>query len=487
MFSPLAAQRTRNGGRQHVQGALRKEQPGIPGQRRDTIPQEETAISGVNCPPLIPHPAESHAMPRPTLKLPKKPAATGRDPRAAVRKPIRGGAPNARQAGRGRTVVPAEPSAAPMPETIDAPRCDDDSRTAGRREKSAAPPAPSRSKANGDLPAEAAPDASGAHARTGTSCEPACPEPSVKPAKLHPPRGVARSTGARASLPAPRTQTSPLAARARGDLATETPSAEQVAASTPGNAVAVTRGLAKESPRLAKLVSELAACSRRQADEWIENGWVSVDGEVVARLGARVNPQATIRIKDAAIRHHSESVTVLYNKPHAAGPVPQEDDRSGVAQLIRPDNHWTEDSSRRRFQSSHLRRLAPAGRLDADEAGMLVFTHEGSVARRVTGGDAKLEKEYHVRIEGKLPADALERLRYGLSLDGVKLRPAQVSWLGTQLLRFVLHESRKQQIQRMCELVGTKAATIKRVRIGSVSLGQLPSGQWRYLRPDERF
>ena len=92
-----------------------------------------------------------------------------------------------------------------------------------------------------------------------------------------------------------------------------------------------------------------------------------------------------------------------------------------------------------------------------------------------------------MRIEGKLPADALERLRYGLSLDGVKLRPAQVSWLGTQLLRFVLHESRKQQIQRMCELVGTKAATIKRVRIGSVSLGQLPSGQWRYLRPDERF
>ena len=194
-------------------------------------------------------------------------------------------------------------------------------------------------------------------------------------------------------------------------------------------------------------------------DEWIENGWGSVDGAVLTRLGARVNPKARIVIKEIARKHHSESVTVLYNKPHAAGPVPQEDNRSGVAQLIRPDNHWTEDSSRRRFQSSHLRRLAPAGRLDADEAGMLVFTHEGSVARRVTGGDAKLEKEYHVRIDGELTASALERLRHGLSLDGAKLRPAQVSWLGAQLLRFVLHESRKQQIQRMCELVGTKAAT----------------------------
>ncbi len=487
MFSPLAAQRTRNGGRQHVQGALRKEQPGIPGQRRDTIPQEETAISGVNCPPLIPHPAESHAMPRPTLKLPKKPAATGRDPRAAVRKPIRGGAPNARQAGRGRTVVPAEPSAAPMPETIDAPRCDDDSRTAGRREKSAARPAPSRSKANGDLPAEAAPDASGAHARTGTSCEPACPEPSVKPAKLHPPRGVARSTGARASLPAPRTQTSPLAARARGDLATETPSAEQVAASTPGNAVAVTRGLAKESPRLAKLVSELAACSRRQADEWIENGWVSVDGEIITRLGARVNPKARIEIKDAASKHSSESVTILFNKPShpvAAGSAGERDD---AVALIRSDNHWAEDRTTLRFQARHLRGLALAGKLDADEGGLLVFTQEGRIARRLTGGDARLEKEYHVRVEGELSADGLERLRHGLSLDRVRLLHAQVSWLSEQQLRFVLHESRKRQIQGMCEQVGLRATETKRVRIGSVSLGKLAVGQWRYLRADERF
>ena len=118
---------------------------------------------------------------------------------------------------------------------------------------------------------------------------------------------------------------------------------------------------------------------------------------------------------------------------------------------------------------------------------MLVFTQEGSVARRLTGGDSRLENEYHVRCEGELAPQGLELLRHGLSLDNVRLARAQVSWLGEQQLRVVLHESRDRQIQRMCELVGLRATVIKRVRIGSISLGKLAPGQWRYLRPDERF
>jgi 23S rRNA pseudouridine2604 synthase len=182
-------------------------------------------------------------------------------------------------------------------------------------------------------------------------------------------------------------------------------------------------------------------------------------------------------------KHPSESVTILFNKP--CHPVAAEDDHA-VA-LIRPDKHWAEDSSTFRFQATHLRGLALAGKLDADEGGMLVFTQEGSVARRLTGGDARLEKEYHVRVEGELSADGLERLRHGLSLDKVKLLRAQVSWLSEQQLRFVLHENRKRQIQGMCEQVGLRVTEIKRVRIGSVSLGKLAAGQWRYLRADERF
>jgi len=94
-----------------------------------------------------------------------------------------------------------------------------------------------------------------------------------------------------------------------------------------------------------------------------------------------------------------------------------------------------------------------------------VFTQEGSVARRLTGRDARLEKEYHVHVEGELSSVGLERLRHGLSLDKVKLLRAQVSWLHEQKLRFVLHESRKRQIQSMCEQVGLRVTEIKRVRI----------------------
>jgi len=118
---------------------------------------------------------------------------------------------------------------------------------------------------------------------------------------------------------------------------------------------------------------------------------------------------------------------------------------------------------------------------------MLVFTQEGSVARRLAGGDARLEKEYHVLVEGVLAADGLARLRQGLVLDGIRLRPADVSWLGEHRLRIVLRQSLKQQIPRMCALEGLHVREVRCVRIGSVSLGRLPPGEWRYLRADERF
>ena len=147
----------------------------------------------------------------------------------------------------------------------------------------------------------------------------------------------------------------------------------------------------------------------------------------------------------------------------------------------------SEDDTSFTFKATHLRGLALAGKLDSESTGMLVFTQEGSVARRIIGDDTRLEKEYMVRVEGELSPDDLKRLNIGLVLDDIKLKRAQVSWQNEQQLRFVLHESKKRQIQRMCELVGLRVTSIKRIRIGSVSLGKLPPGQWRYLRENERF
>src|SRR5690606_337561 len=139
------------------------------------------------------------------------------------------------------------------------------------------------------------------------------------------------------------------------------------------------------------------------------------------------------------------------------------------------------------FQRGFLKGLAPAGRLDIDSTGILVLTQDGRVARQLIGEDSTIEKEYLVRVEGELSAAGLKLLNHGLELAGVKLKPAKVSWQNEDQLRFVLREGRKRQIRRMCELVGLHVVGLKRVRIGSVTLGKLPVGQWRYLRPGERF
>lgn len=242
-----------------------------------------------------------------------------------------------------------------------------------------------------------------------------------------------------------------------------------------------------ELPRLSKRMSELGMCSRREADEWIENGWVKVDGEVVDVLGVRVSRDARIDIDPAALEHQSELVTILLNKPIGYVSGQAEDGYEPAVVLIRPENRWAEDPSPTRFKHGHLRGLAPAGRLDIDSTGLLVFTQDGRVARRLIGQDSEVEKEYLVRVEGQLSDEGMKLLQHGLELDGVKLKPARVSWQNEHQLRFVLREGRKRQIRRMCELVGLKVTGLKRVRSGSVPLGAMPLGQWRYLRRDERF
>jgi 23S rRNA pseudouridine2604 synthase len=247
------------------------------------------------------------------------------------------------------------------------------------------------------------------------------------------------------------------------------------------------KGLESASPRLSKRMSELGICSRREADEWIVNGWVSVDGVPITALGTRVSPEAVIEIDGAAHRHQRELVTILLHKPVGYVSGQAEDGYEPASVLIRPENRWGEDRAPTAFRPGHLRGLAPAGRLDIDSTGLLVFTQDGRVARRLIGSDSEVEKEYLVRVEGTLAPTGMKLLQHGLELDGAKLRPAKVSWQNEHQLRFVLREGKKRQIRRMCEQVGLAVTGLKRVRTGSVTLGKLPAGKWRYLRADEKF
>ncbi len=240
-------------------------------------------------------------------------------------------------------------------------------------------------------------------------------------------------------------------------------------------------------PRLSKRMAELGLCSRREADEWIVNGWVKVDGAVVDTLGTRISPDANIEVSKQAQQHQSEIVTILLNKPVGYVSGQAEDGYEPAIVLIHPDNQWEEDPVDKVFQRGFLKGLAPAGRLDIDSTGLLVLTQDGRVARQLIGEDSTTEKEYLVRVEGELSEQGMRKLNHGLTLDGVELKPAKVSWQNEDQLRFVLREGRKRQIRRMCELVGLHVVGLKRVRIGSVTLGKLPPGQWRYLRQGERF
>ncbi len=238
-------------------------------------------------------------------------------------------------------------------------------------------------------------------------------------------------------------------------------------------------------------MSELGLCSRREADEWIARGWVRVDGQVVSELGSKVLPTQRITIERQAAAEQSKRVTILINKPMGYVSGQAEDGYKPAVVLVNAESRWQEDKTPEQFHPKQLRSLVPAGRLDIDSVGLLVLTQDGRVAKQLIGEDTSIEKEYLVRVKygkpGKLPDADLKLLNHGLSLDGKKLLPAQVSWQNDDQLRFILREGKKRQIRRMCDAVGLKVIGLKRVRIGRVKLGNLPVGQWRYLGPDEQF
>jgi len=282
----------------------------------------------------------------------------------------------------------------------------------------------------------------------------------------------------------------------------------------PADARATPAGNTTGTSRLNKRMAELGLCSRREADNWIDQGWVKVNGQV-APMGLQVTPSDRIEVDKQAQGHQATQVTILLNKPIGYVSGQAEDGHEPAVVLIQPQNRWRDDNARFFFNGTQLRGLAPAGRLDIDSTGLLVLTQDGRVARQLIGEDSVMEKEYLVRVvytganqpasaptqlsriddddpissnvQAVFPPAMLARLRHGLSLDGQALKPARVEWQNPEQLRFVLTEGKKRQIRRMCELVGLKVVGLKRVRIGKVMLGNLPVGQWRYLAPHEKF
>jgi 23S rRNA pseudouridine2604 synthase len=243
-----------------------------------------------------------------------------------------------------------------------------------------------------------------------------------------------------------------------------------------------------EPIRLSKLMAQRGLCSRREADEYIEQGHVLVDGVVINVLGSRVLPNVDIKLNHEAQAAQAKRVTVILHKPVGFVSGQAEDGYTPASTLITLDRFYQPKRSKAKYPTqSHIQGLAPAGRLDIDSTGLLVLTQDGRIARQIIDQDSEIEKEYLVRVTGMLSYDDLDLLNHGLSLDGEPLKPAKVFWQNEDQLCFILKEGKKRQIRRMCELVGLKVAGLKRVRIGNISLADLPLGQWRYLESKETF
>jgi 23S rRNA pseudouridine2604 synthase len=233
--------------------------------------------------------------------------------------------------------------------------------------------------------------------------------------------------------------------------------------------------------RLSKILSERGICSRREADRYIEAGLVSVDGEVISTLGTKVSPNAKVKLLPEAQKFQNEKVTILLHKPVGYASMQTDKEYPIAVDLITPENQFDEG------ELPSMEKLGVAGRLDIESKGLLVFSQDGAIIKRMIGPDAEMEKEYLVRFEGEITPEKIQWLEYGLMLDGEQLKEAKIDQLEEGLLRVVLIQGKKRQIRRMLELVDLYVTSLKRVRIGDVRLGKLPMGHWRLLRKDEQF
>ena len=235
--------------------------------------------------------------------------------------------------------------------------------------------------------------------------------------------------------------------------------------------------------RLSKRVAELAGCSRADAERYIENGWVSVDGEIVEAPQHQVTDER-VELDPNAVLEAPEPATVLLHKPAGfdaiAGHRP-------AAVLVTPATRWADDPSGVRLLQRHFVRLTPLVPLDAEASGLMVLTQDGRVWRRLTEDAAQIEQEFVVEVAGEIAPYGLRRLNHGLKYRGRELAPCKVSWQNEFRLRFALKDVQPGQIRDMCAQVGLQVVAMRRLRIGKVSMAKLPPGEWRYLPVGEKF
>lgn len=231
-----------------------------------------------------------------------------------------------------------------------------------------------------------------------------------------------------------------------------------------------------EPVRLSKRLIELIACSRSEAEKYIEGGWVLVDGEVVDEPQFMVQDQKVELHPDATLTAGSP-MTMMFNMPEGF----DVDAPAAPLQLITPESRADDDYTGIRILKRHFARLMPTVPLEAGATGLLVFTQDGRIVHRLVDDASRNEQEYVVEVSGEIEEGGLARLNAGMKQNGWPLPAAKVSWQNEHRLRFALKNVRPGQIKYMCENVGLTVVSMTRIRIGRISLKKLVPGKWRYL------
>ncbi len=252
--------------------------------------------------------------------------------------------------------------------------------------------------------------------------------------------------------------------------------------------------LPDDGQRLAKCVAALKNCSRREAEQYIEGGWVRVNGEVVEEPQARVTDQRVEIDKNASLLELAAVTLLLHKPPGVAAIASLSADRGSIKlaqQLLSVATHFANDASGERLLKRHFTKLEPGLPLETAASGLVVFTQDWRVSRKLAEDAHLIEQELMVEVAGEVTPEVLKRLNQGLLDDGKPLPAVKVSASSTSdtatILRVAVKGSHPGLIAYLFERVGLQIKTLKRIRIGRVSMTQLPLGQWRYLAGHERF
>lgn len=237
--------------------------------------------------------------------------------------------------------------------------------------------------------------------------------------------------------------------------------------------------------RLSKRLAAQIPCSRRDAELYIEGGWVSVDGVVVEAPQHQVRAEQVITLHPEARPDPVEPVTILLHKP--AGHDADADTGPRPAFMLLSPETRAPDHSGIRLLHRHFTRLAAPLPLETEASGLLVLTQDGRVIRKLTEDSHLLEQEYVADISGNITDAALASLQEPVTFDGQPLPPVKVSRQSDSRLRFALKGGVPGQVAWLCERAGLTPHRISRLRIGRISLAGLPEGQWRFLTDRERF